>query len=255
MKSQEPSFLRVPQQLIAETFLAESPEAEHFTEVMKRSCTAHCVEMLAELTGVRIPDLDNMHKYANFLLKTVASDHHEYSANEVYLVDDGWNNIAVSELLRHDGFAAVVQDLHYGLEDSDFELSTRSGRIASDYERQMLMDLSAYGSIAPSAAWLQALSTSRSRGGFPIVSVVIPSSVTEGAEGRHSVLVLGVSGGFVEFADPDQLIVSRYKERADEQEIERIDPDKLIFRQPEDKFLARMAGNVMHVFSGKRSPA
>lgn len=248
MSVQEPSFLRVPQQLVAETFLAESPDAEHFAEVMKRSCTAHCVEMLAELTEARIPDLDNMHKYANFLLKTVASDHHEYTENEVYLVDDGWNNIAVADLLRHDGFTAVVQDLRYGLEDSDFELARQSGRITSDRERQILEDLSAYGCNVSGASWLQALSRSLSQGGYPITSLVIPSGVTEGAEGRHSVLVLGVRGGYVEFADPDQLLLSRYKDRAAEQEIERIDPDKLIFRQPEDKFLARMSGNVMHVF-------
>ncbi|MCA9313786.1 hypothetical protein KDA08_05760, partial [Candidatus Saccharibacteria bacterium] len=96
--------------------------------------------------------------------------------------------------------------------------------------------------------WLDVLTMCRKIQGFPIVSIVIPSSVKPGSYGRHSVLVLNSNVEYIEFADPDGLLLTRYNLDSSEQEIERIDEERLFYRQPADKFLERMTGNVMHIF-------
>lgn len=246
MTNAEPSFLSTTQQELVQKFLSESPDTEGLSYAMNRSCTAHCVEMIAELSGIKIPELRNIKEYADFVLKAVVSNHDEFSQDSLYLVDDGWNNIAIAELLRTDGIAAVVQDLNYSYEDSDFQTAKDTERAVSDKEQTILRTFAKFGGDK-SEKWLDVLTMCRKIQGFPIVSIVIPSSVKPGSYGRHSVLVLNSNVEYVEFVDPDGLLFSRYGSDADEQEIERIDEERLFYRQPADKFLERMTGNVMHI--------
>jgi len=243
----EPSFLSTTQQELVQKFLSESPDTEGLSYAMNRSCTAHCVEMIAELSGIKIPELRNIKEYANFVLKAVVSNHDDLSEDSLYLVDDGWNNIAIAELLRTDGITSVVQDLNYSYENSDFQIARDSERAVSDKEQTILRTFAKFGGDK-SERWLDAVTMCRKLEGYPIVSIVIPSSVKPGSYGRHSVLVLNSNVEYIEFADPDGLLLTRYNLDSREQEIERIDEKRLFYRQPADKFLERMTGNVMHIF-------
>jgi hypothetical protein len=76
------------------------------------------------------------------------------------LVDDGWNNIAIAELLRTDGITSVVQDLNYSYENSDFQIARDSERAVSDKEQTILRTFAKFGGDK-SERWLDAVTMCR----------------------------------------------------------------------------------------------
>jgi hypothetical protein len=90
MTNAEPSFLSTTQQELVQKFLSESPDTEGLSYAMNRSCTAHCVEMIAELSGIKIPELRNIKEYADFVLKAVVSNHDDSrKIHFIWLMMDG----------------------------------------------------------------------------------------------------------------------------------------------------------------------
>ncbi len=242
-----PSFLETPQQDVL-SLLSHGGELDaQLQYALDRSCTLHCVEAIAELHGLHIPSLDRLHGYVAFLRENGAHPEKGSSNKNMYLVDDGWYNIAIADLLRHTGFEVVSQNLAFGAHDSGIAAARRIGRIRSSHEQEILESRAAYGG-QKSEQWLGAVRATLADGGYALVSIVIPSSRTENANGRHSIVVTAVGPEEVTYFDPDKLAVARYGQTALGQHIHREQTNKLMYTQDVPRFLDRMAGEVMHIF-------
>lgn len=243
-KIKSPSFLETPQQELG-SLLPGREEDEGLQYALDRSCTLHCIEAMAELSGVKITDIGYLEQYIGFLSEHGAHPQRN-SSSEMYRVDDGWYSVAIADLLRLNRYDVVLQRLQYGAKQTDMLMSKESGRVRSDREQAMLAHLKVYGGER-SVDWLDSLQDTLQKAGSTVASIRIPSSKVEGAFGQHSVLVLDTSGGMVTYFDPDSLAYDRYGTEADAQEIVRLDDSKLIYTQPAEKFLDRMTGEVMHI--------
>lgn len=240
------SFLETPEQDV-QTHL-DGGYGGDLQFVLDRSCTPHCIEAIMELSHRSLETLDNVEQYINFLLENGADEDTGTSNSEIYSTDDGWYNTAIADLLRLNHFTVVVQNLEYGVDETDLNIAEQTGRVRDKPEADVLAELSHYGG-SDRRSWLDAIQQSISYGAYPIVSIRIPSSKKPGTWGRHSVVALAFRGGMVTYFDPDKLSLERYGTDASNEGITRSDDDRLIYEQTRDKFLARMTGEVMHVFS------
>lgn len=241
-----PHFLNTPQQDLQALFSHETEFDEDLQYALDRSCTVHCIEAIAELHGLHIPSLDRVQEYIAFLRKHGAHPIKGSASEGYYSVDDGWYNIAVADLLRANGFEIVSQNLHYNAQASNITAAQNAGRIRSTREQINLEHLATYGG-KDRLRWLGAIEETL-RCGYALVSIVIPSSEVVGAVGRHSVVVLSIDSEGAVYFDPDKLVLERHGEDAQRQKIVRLDENKLIYKQPTDRFLTRMTGEVMHIF-------
>lgn len=242
-----PSFLETPQQEL-HVFFDESFQVDETLQyALDRSCTPHCVEAIAELTGQRIPSLEQLDQYIAFLTKYGANSEREHEQSRLYDVDDGWYNIAIADLLRLNGFQVVSQNMTLNPSHANSDLALQAGRVRGVHEKSVLESLTTFGG-PKKRDWLGALRVTREDNGYPLVSLTIPSSKRPGELSRHSVVVLGNNEGVVRYYDPDKLAIERYKDRAAEQEISRVDDSKLVYTQPVGQFSERMTGEVLHIF-------
>lgn len=244
---QHPHFLETAQQDLQAQIFSEQAFDQDLQHALDRSCTPHCVEAIGELTGLHIPSLDRFQEYVAFLRDHGPHPTEGSNNPEIYTVNDGWFNIAIADLLRSGGYAAVSQSLEYDKSHTDLAGAAHAGRIRSQDEGDRLARLSENGG-GDRAKWLEALHETTHTGGYPIVSLTIPSRDPNLPPGTHSVLVLGVDEHGVRYFDPDKLAIERYRERAQDQHIIREDDTKLIYTQPASQFQARMTGLVLHIW-------
>lgn len=238
-----PNFIEVTQQDLQE--LVDGDHDEDLQHALDRSCTPHCAEVLAELTGRHLDSVDRLDEYVDFL-RTHGSAPDMQADGELYNVNDGWYSVAIADLLRINGFNVVLQRMQYSPQDTDISRTLDSGRVRSDDELKMFEGLARHGG-GDSSRWLSAVTETRSAGGYAIVSLRIPSSKVPNTWGQHSVLVTGIDEANVTYFDPDKLAVDRYGDSASDQLITRVDDSKLIYTQPVGAFTSRMTGEVMHV--------
>ncbi|MDZ7786079.1 MAG: hypothetical protein U5L95_03090 [Candidatus Saccharibacteria bacterium] len=247
----EIEFTSTPQQAIGR-MLIDAHNKEQLKFALDRSCTAHCVEAIAEMSGLKIPSFSNIEAYTRFLLESMTASHRQSTDlptdAKLYFVDDGWSAIAVADLVRLSGYGAVSHNLNYPPKNTDVAAMEKIGRVRSDFERQYATEVAEYGG-QDKAKWLLALQDTKSHGGFPVVSIEIPSSEFPDKLGRHSVVFLEADETHITYFDPDQKNISRYGEAASHQQIHKEATDKLIYRQPLEKFLDRMSGEVIHIFT------
>jgi hypothetical protein len=232
---------------IVNSMSREGISSDELQYILDRSCLVHCVAVVDNLQNMRHPSFDRIEEYVDFLITNGANQLHGTSNPEMYDVNDGWIHEAVVGLLRINGHLVVRQNLQYDAKTSDFSVATQNGRISNDAEAKLLEELIPYGG-EKGENWLEALQRVLKIHGNPVVSIVIPSSKKEGHFGRHTVVVEAVTDTDVVFFDPDELILDRYKEGADAQQIVRQDPEKLVYAQPRKLFLARMTGEVINIF-------
>lgn len=247
-KGFNPNFLETPQQELQELISHESKLNPELQYALDRSCTPHCVEAIAELQGLHIESLDRLDEYVDFLRDHGPHPENGSNNHDIYGVDDGWYNVAIADLLRMNGFHVVSQNLTYDTGNSNFQQAVNSGRARGEWERDTLSSRMRFGG-SRGKNWLEALSETLADGGYPIVSIKIPSSKKAGEWGQHSVVVTGYDDYQVYYFDPDGLALDRYKDNADEQQISRQDESKLIYTQDSKMFLNRMTGEVMHIFT------
>lgn len=247
--NRQPLFFKTPQQDLQRLLSREQGFDADLQHALDRSCTPHCIEVIAELHKLHLSSLEQLDKYIAFLREHGAHPTNGTNNPNLYGVDDGWYNIAIADLLRESGFEVISQGLAYSSEVTDLVAAAHAGRARSDRELADLEKLARHGG-PDKAHWLDALADTLAHAdwGHVIVSVTIPSSVHVGEIGRHSVLALSIDDECVEYFDPDNLATERYGQGAAQQMITRIDSDNLVYRQPREKFLARMTGEVMHIF-------
>jgi hypothetical protein len=246
-----PSFLETPQQDLR-YLLSHSGELDASLQyALDRSCTPHCIEAIAELHGLQLPSLDRLQGYVAFLQENGAHPEKGSSNKNTYLVDDGWYNIAIADLLRSNGFAVVSQNLAFDAQASDLAAARRIGRIRSDHEQEILERRTAYGG-KDRERWLGTIQDTIADGGYALVSIVIPSSKEENANGRHSIVVTAIGPDEVTYFDPDKLAIARYGQDASAQHIRHQQDGKLLYTQDVPRFTDRMAGEVMHIFPPAR---
>ncbi len=247
------TFTQNYQQALGKLLLESSSDPEHLKFVLDRSCTAHCVEVIAEMSGTSIPSLQSLESYVKFLNETVVRPGPESITGQVkdsqlYFVDDGWSTIGVADLVRLNGFSAISHNLNYTFEDTDVKKMTHVGRIRSEFEKEYLKEVSDHGG-ENRKGWLGALNLSLRRGAFPIVSIEIPSSEFPEKIGKHSVLCIGLDDENMTYFDPDELNIDRYGKCRDEEQISKVEGKELIYTQPVNRFLDRMTGEVLHIFT------
>lgn len=226
---QDKSIYEVPQQFLLGEEI--SPEQEF---ALARGCVVHCAA--AALDQEHAPTTNEL---ADFIVQYGAG-----SGSEMYQDGAGWKQTAVADLLRHDGYSVISQNLNYGSDETNLEQMTEAGRVRSDFEKERLLVLSEHGGKSREN-WLTAIEHSTMMRGKAVVSIRIPLLSGDGY-GDHAVLVHSIDDEFVTYFDPDYYLVQRHGENPPD--IQRVDEEKMIYRRPRQDFLGAMSGNVMHLY-------
>lgn len=246
---EEYNFAGTTQQAMAKRCEGAEFTPEEVQHAFDRSCTLHCLEYVFETHGSHIPTIDRWDDYKKVLLEDGPHLVKGTNNSEIYDVNDGWYNHKIADkLLRPKGFPVVLQRLSLEQVDSNLDIALQNDRITSPQETELLQYLSKFGSEVPSESWFDAIKYTIDQNGYVVVSIRIPSSKVAGAVGKHSVLVTDVGDDLVTYFDSDELVTDRYGVDAPEQMIERVDSDALIYTQPKELFLARMGGEIMHIY-------
>lgn len=224
------SIYEIPQQLLGGEDVPE--EVGH---ALARACVVHCAA--AAVNKEHAPSVDE--------LKDFVVTHGAGSGSELYIEGAGWNIIGVSDLLRHEGYSVISQNLGYSPDQADLEKATQSGRVRNEFEKERLSVLSKYGGESRDS-WIDAINDTVASGGKAIVSLRIPLLSGEGF-GTHAVLVQDLdSQNEITYFDPDHYNVARFGE--DRPNIDRIHESELIYRRPTSEFVEAMSGEVIHIY-------
>lgn len=225
----EGSIYEIPQQL-----LGGEDAPEEIMHALARACVVHCAA--AAVNKEHAPSVDELR---DFVL-----EHGAGSGSDLYTEGIGWNVIGVAELLRHQGYSVISQNLNYAPGDTNIKQATEAGRIRSDFEKERMVLLSEYG--GPSRQnWAEAIKHSRAFGGKVIASIQIPL-ISGNGFGTHAVLVQDIDDDTVTYFDPDHYNLTRFGQN--KPAIEKIHETELIYKRPLGEFLGAMTGELMHIY-------
>lgn len=232
---------------IAESGIS-SKEAEF---AAARACLAQCV-----YAGIELATGDNL---LDGLLELLVnhSIFNETSPDTLFFHSTengrGWSLPRLAGEIRSKGLIAVVQNLNYDQEHTDLDKARQTERIRGSQERQILADRARFGG-QDRTGWLQSLNETLNQKGIAIPILSIPRMDGNGSSG-HSVLVLGMREGLIEYFDSDANALERYAGKSlSNPDIVRVaEEPRLIYTQPESNFLSRMTGEVIHIVGANNS--
>lgn len=232
------SIIEIPQQFLLGEHVSQDVEFR-----LGRACVAHCAAAVEQFCSDEVVTVETL---TDFVLEYGAG-----SNSEFYHEGRGWNNVAIADLLRLQGFSVISQNLNYDPAEGDFNATLAAGRAKSDTEKASLNLYWPYGG-ADRRRWLDPLDSTLKRGGYVISTISIPLLSGEGFGGHSVVLTdIDIPNGTVEYFDPDFYNVNRYGSQPIT--IGRHSSKPLHYIRTVEDHLSVMTGEVLHILPGTQA--